>query len=63
MSKHIVVVENDVMALELMRRLLAAGGYACADHVGRRPCRSRCYPRKHSETMSTALAAPAASTT
>src|SRR5437763_16010491 len=27
MSKHIVVVENDVMALELMRRLLAAGGY------------------------------------
>ena len=27
MSKHIVVVENDVMALELTRRLLAAKGY------------------------------------
>ena len=27
MSKHIVVVENDAMALELTRRLLSSGGY------------------------------------
>jgi two-component system cell cycle response regulator DivK len=26
-SKHIVVVENDAMALELTRRLLSSGGY------------------------------------